>query len=44
MRRDVYSYRFRGGENGIKIIIDKVNGGHEGVGRDNRVEESIDSG
>ncbi len=36
--------RFRGGKNGTKIIIDNVDGGHEGVGRDNGMKESVDSG
>ena len=36
--------RFRGGKNGTKIIIDNVDGGHEGVGGYNRMEKSVDSG
>ena len=31
--------RFRGGKNGTKIIIDNVDGGHEGVGGDNRMKK-----
>ncbi len=42
--RHIDSDRFRGGKNGTKIIIDNVDGGHEGVGGDNGMEESVDSG
>ncbi len=31
-RRHIDTDRFRGGKNGTKIIIDNVDGGHEGVG------------
>ncbi len=34
----------RRGRNGTKVIIDNVDGGHEGVSRDNGMEESVDSG
>ena len=43
-RRHINTDRFRGGKNGTKIIIDNVDGGHEGVGGDNGMEESVDSG
>ena len=33
-RRHINTDRFRGGKNGTKIIIDNVDGGHEGVGGD----------
>ncbi len=42
--RHIDTNRFRGGKNGTKIIIDNVDGGHEGVGGDNGMEESVDSG
>jgi hypothetical protein len=31
-------------QNGTKVIIDNVDGGHEGVGGDNGMEESVYSG
>ena len=43
-RRHINTDRFRGGKNGTKIIIDNVDGGHEGVGGDNGMEESVDRG
>ena len=43
-RRHINTDRFRGGKNGTKIIIDNVDGGHEGVGGENGMEESVDSG
>jgi hypothetical protein len=36
--------RLRRGKNGTKVVIDNVDGGHERVGGDNEMEESIDSG
>ncbi len=33
-----------GGEGKGKVVIDNVDGGHEGVGRDNGMKESVDSG
>jgi hypothetical protein len=42
--RHIDTDRFRGGKNGTKIIIDNVDGGHEGVGGDNGMRESVDSG
>ncbi len=42
--RHINTNRFREGKNGTKIIIDNVNGGHEGVGEDNGVKKSVDSG
>ncbi len=32
----------RSGKNGTKVVIDNVDGGHEGVGGDNGMEESVD--
>jgi len=43
-RGDINSDRLRGGKNSTKVIIYNINSGQEGVGRNNRVEESIDSG
>ena len=43
-RRHINTDRFRGGKNGTKIIIDNVDGGHEGVGGDNGMKKSVDSG
>ncbi len=42
--RHINADKFWGGKNGTKIIIDNVDGGHEGVGGDNGMEESVDSG
>jgi hypothetical protein len=42
--RHINTERFRGGNNGTKIIIDNVDGGHEGVGGDNGMKKSVDSG
>ncbi len=36
--------RLRRGKNGTKVVIDNVDGGHEGVGRDNGMKKSVDSG
>ncbi len=36
--------RLRRGKNGTKIVIDNVDGGHEGVGGDNGMDENVDSG
>ncbi len=41
--RHINTNRFRGGKS-TKIIIDNVDGGHEGVGGDNGMEKSVDSG
>jgi hypothetical protein len=43
-RRHINTDRLRRGKNGTKVVIDNVDGGHEGVGGDNRMEESVDSG
>ncbi len=43
-RRHINTDKFWGGKNGTKIIIDNADGGHEGVGGDNGMEESADSG
>jgi hypothetical protein len=43
-RGDINSDRLRGGKNSTKVIIYNINSGQEGVGRNNRVDESIDSG
>ena len=42
--RHINADRLRRRNNGTKVVIDNVDGGHEGVGGDNRVEESVDSG
>ncbi len=42
--RHINTDRFRGGKNGTKIIIDNVDGGHEGVGGDNGMKKSVDGG
>ncbi len=42
--RHIDTDRFRGGKNVTKIIIDNVDGGHEGVRGDNGMKESVDSG
>ena len=34
-RRHINADRFRRGKNGTEVIIDNVDGGHEGVGGDN---------
>ena len=34
----INSDRLRRGKNGTKVIVDNVDGGHEGVSRDNGVE------
>jgi hypothetical protein len=41
--RDINADRLRRGENGTKIIIDYVDGGHAGVSGDNGMEEGIES-
>jgi hypothetical protein len=41
---DINSDRLRGGKKSTKVIIDYINSGKERVGRNNRVEESVDSG
>ena len=43
-RRHINTDRLRRGKNGTKVVIDNVDGGHEGVGGDNGMEESVDSG
>jgi hypothetical protein len=43
-RGDINSDRLRGGKKSTKVIIYNINSGQEGVGRNNRVEESVDSG
>ncbi len=43
-RRHINADRLRGGQNGTKVISDNVDGGHEGVGGDNGMEESVYSG
>ena len=42
--RHIDTDRFRGGKNGTKVVIDNVDGGHEGVGRDNGMKKSVDCG
>ncbi len=36
--------KLRRGKNGTKVIIDNVDGGHEGVGGYSGMEENVDSG
>jgi hypothetical protein len=43
-RRHINADRLREGQNGTKVIIGNVDGGREGVGGDNGMEESVDSG
>ena len=43
-RRHINADRFRRGKNGTKVIIDNVDGSHEGVGGDNGMKKSVDSG
>jgi hypothetical protein len=42
--RHVNADRLRRGKNSTKVVIDNVDGGHEGVGGDNGMEESVDGG
>ncbi len=42
--RHINADRLRRGRNGTKVVIDNVDGGHEGVGRDNGMKKSVDSG
>ena len=42
--RHIDADRLRRRKNGTKVIIDNVHGGHEGVGRDNGMKKSVDSG
>ncbi len=42
--RHINADRLRRGKNGTKVIINNVDGGHEGMSRDNGMEESVDSG
>ncbi len=42
--RHINADRLRRGKNSTKVVIDNVDGGHEGVGGDNGMEESVDSG
>ena len=42
--RHINADRLRRGKNGTKVVIDNVDGGHEGVGGNNGMEESVDSG
>ena len=37
--RHIDADRLRRGKNGTKVVIDNVDGGHEGVGRNNGMEE-----
>ncbi len=41
-RRHINSDRFSRGKNGTKVVIDNVDGGHEGVGGDNGMKKSVD--
>jgi hypothetical protein len=43
-RRHVNSDRFRRGKSSAKIVIDYVDGGHEGMSGDNGMEEGVDGG
>jgi hypothetical protein len=42
--RHINADRLRRGKNGTQVVIDNVDGGHEGVGRGNGMKESVDSG
>jgi hypothetical protein len=42
--RHINADRLRRGKNGTKVVIDNVDGGHEGVGRDNGMKKSVDCG
>ncbi len=42
--RNINADKLRRGKNGIKEVIDNVDGGHERLGGDNGMEESVDSG
>ena len=42
--RHINADRLRRGKNGTKVVIDNVDGGHEGVGGDNGMKKSVDSG
>ena len=42
--RHINADRLRRGKNGTKVVIDNVDGGHEGVGGNNGMEESVDGG
>jgi hypothetical protein len=42
--RHINADRLRRGKNGTKVVIDNVDGGHEGVGGDNGMEKSVDIG
>ncbi len=44
MEEEINSARLRRGKNGTKVIIDNVDGGHEGVSRNNGMKKSVDSG
>ncbi len=39
--RHINADRLMRGKNGTKVVIDNVNGGHEGVGGDNGMEEGV---
>ncbi len=43
-RRHINADRLRRGKKSTKVGIDNADGSHEGVGGDNRVQESIDGG
>ena len=42
--RHINADRLRRGKNGPKVVIDNVDGGHEGMGRDNGMKKSVDCG
>ena len=42
--RHINADRIRRGKNDTKVVIDNVDGGHEGAGGDNGMEKSVDSG
>ena len=42
-RRHINTDRFRRVKKSTKVVVDYVDGGHEGVGGDNGMEEGIDS-
>ncbi len=43
-RGDINSDRLRRGKKSTNVIIYNINSGQEGMGGNNRVEESVDSG
>ncbi len=42
--RHIDANRLRGGKDGTTVVVNNVDGGEVGVGRDNRMKQSVDSG